>query len=140
MDARIRTAIQLIHNDTQHELDLAALAQEVNLSQTRFSHLFKEQTSRSPRRYRHEYRMQLAQILLECTFLRVNQIAARLGYRYAADFTRDFSKFYGHSPSATRTEAQPDKPWVVSISHEGRRCAARHPLDQHRSEIIERED
>lgn len=105
MDRRIQTAIQLIHNDTQHKLDLSALAQQVNLSQSRFSHLFKEHTSRSPRRYRHEYRLQLARVLLEHTFLRVNQIAMRLGYRQAPDLTRDFTKFYGHSPSAVRTEA-----------------------------------
>lgn len=105
MDRRIQTAIQLIHNDTQHKLDLSALAQEVNLSQARFSHLFKEQTSRSPKRYRHEYRLQLARVLLENTFLRVNQIAARLGYRHAPDLTRDFTKFYGHPPSSIRTEA-----------------------------------
>jgi transcriptional regulator GlxA family with amidase domain len=105
MDRRIQTAIQLIHNDTQHKLDLSALAQEVNLSQARFSHLFKEHTSRSPKRYRHEYRLQLARVLLERTFLRVNQIAMRLGYRHAPDLTRDFTKFYGQSPSVVRTEA-----------------------------------
>ena len=108
MDARIRTAIQLIHNDTRLELDLAALAREVNLSQPRFSHLFKQHTSRSPSRYRHEYRLQLARVLLELTFLRVNKIAARLGYRHAADLTRDFTRFYGHSPSAVRTGVQRD--------------------------------
>jgi transcriptional regulator GlxA family with amidase domain len=105
MDRRIQTAIQLIHNDTQHKLNPSTLAHEVNLSLGRFSHLFKAHTSRSPRRYRHEYHLELARVLLEHTFLRVNQIAMRLGYRNAPDFTRDFTKFYGHPPSAVRTEA-----------------------------------
>jgi transcriptional regulator GlxA family with amidase domain len=105
MDRRIQTAIQLIHNDTQHKLDLSELAREANLSLARFSHLFKSETTRSPKRYRHECRLQLARVLLEHTFLRVNQIAARLGYRHATDLTRDFTRFYGRCPSACRTGA-----------------------------------
>jgi AraC family transcriptional regulator of arabinose operon len=103
MDRRIEAAIQLIHNDTCHRFDIAQLAQAVNLSTSRFSHLFKTEISQSPKQYVHEYKLQQAKLLLEDTFLKVSQIAIQLGYRHTSSLTRDFTKFYGYPPSRFRT-------------------------------------
>jgi AraC family transcriptional regulator of arabinose operon len=102
MDRRIRAAIETIHNDADCRFDLLKLARQANLSPTRFSHLFKAETSLSPQQYLYQWRLRLAKALLNGTFLKVNQVAARLGYRRASDLTRAFSKFYGHPPSVRR--------------------------------------
>jgi transcriptional regulator GlxA family with amidase domain len=109
MDSRIKAAIKTIHSDAHCRFDLPKLAQQGNLSPTRFSHLFKAQTSLSPQQYAHQWRLRVAKALLDGTFLKVNQVAARLGYRRASDLTRAFTKFYGHPPSASRHEIARDR-------------------------------
>ena len=102
MDRRIANAIELIQNDTYHRLEVSDLARRVNLSSGRFGHLFREETSLSPKEYARQWRLARAKELLDGTFLKVNEIAARVGFRHVSSFTRDFKSHYGLPPSKSR--------------------------------------
>lgn len=80
----------------------AALALEVNLSPSRFAHLFRQETGYSPSRYLHTLRMERARLLLLRTFLSVKEVMAQVGITDASHFSRDFSKYHGASPSVVR--------------------------------------
>jgi len=118
MDRRIEDAIVIIRNDTRHQLKVSDLTRRVHLSPSRFSQLFKSETSLSPKRYRHEYRLQLAKMLLELTQRSVDQIASRLGYRRATNLTRDFTKRYGCPPSTFRVMSLRNTPWRISTGEQ----------------------
>jgi AraC-like DNA-binding protein len=98
MDRRIAAAIEVIHNDAYHRLQVSDLARRVNLSVGRFARLFKAETSLSPKEYVRQWRLRCAKELLESTFLRVNEVAAQVGFRHASSFVRDFKMHYGHTP------------------------------------------
>jgi transcriptional regulator GlxA family with amidase domain len=103
MDRRIQATIEIIHNNAHCRLELHELAQQVNLSPSRLEHLFKTETSLSLRQYSYQWRLQKAKELLDRTFLRVNEISARLGYKHTGDLSRAFTKFYGYPPSLSRS-------------------------------------
>ena len=107
MDRRIAKAIELIHNDTNHRLEVSELARKVNLSSGRFGHLFRAVTSLSPKEYARQWRLLRAKELLDCTFLKVNEIAAQVGFRHVSSFTRDFKSHYGFPPSKSRGRITP---------------------------------
>ncbi len=103
MDRRIKAAIEIMHSNAHCRLELPELAQQVNLSPSRFSHLFKTETSLSPKQYSYQWRVQKAKELLDRTFLKVNEISALLGYKHTGDLSRAFTKFYGYPPSLSRS-------------------------------------
>ena len=107
MDRRIAKAIELIRNDTSHRLEVSELARKVNLSSGRFGHLFRAETSLSPKEYARQWRLTRAKELLDGTFLKVNEIAAKVGFRHVSSFTRDFKNHYGWPPSKSRGQITP---------------------------------
>ena len=80
----------------------AELALKVNLSPSRFAHLFSRETGFSPARYLTALKMERAHLLLERTFLTVKEAMAQVGVSDASHFSRDFRKYHGISPSAVR--------------------------------------
>jgi transcriptional regulator GlxA family with amidase domain len=106
MDRRVKAAIEIMHRNPHCRLELLELAHQVNLSPSRFSHLFKTETSLSPKQYSYEWRVQKAKELLDRTFLKVSEISARLGYKHTGDLSRAFTKFYGYPPSLSRRESR----------------------------------
>lgn len=109
MDRRIKAAIEIIRHNTYRPLELTELARQVNLSPWHFSRLFKAETSVSPGQYASRWRLQQVKELLDGTFLKVNEIAARFGYKHANDLSRAFTKYYGYPPSVSRTEIKHKK-------------------------------
>ena len=102
MDARIERITSEIEARLGEPLDVASLAARVNLSASRFAHLFLEETGRSPMRYVHERRMERARVLLERTFLSVKQVMASVGCNDPSHFARDFRRHHGVPPREWR--------------------------------------
>jgi AraC-like DNA-binding protein len=90
--------------DIRREVSLAELAQSLNLSVSRFRHLFKKATGTSPSRFLKARRMQKAKELLETTFLNIKQVMLKVGIRHRSHFVSDFKKAYGLSPSQYRIQ------------------------------------
>ena len=78
------------------------MAQFVNLSSSRFRHLFKAETGMSTVQYLKWLRMRETKRLLEATFLNMKQIMNRVGVKDRGRFARDFKDVYGLTPTQFR--------------------------------------
>lgn len=107
-DPRIQSVLHLLsqHMAEPHRID--ELAAKVNLSPSRLAHLFKEQTGDSIIETLNKLRLRQAARLLAFTSRQIAEIAEDVGYRSAFYFTKQFTAFYGMSPSAYRKKLQHD--------------------------------
>jgi transcriptional regulator GlxA family with amidase domain len=99
-DARVIRALELIHRNKS--VPAYSIAAVVNLSLSRFRHLFKNETGMSVRHYQKLVRMEQARELLKNSFLQVKEIAAALSIGDISHFTRDYKALYTQTPSQTR--------------------------------------
>ena len=104
LDKRVEKIIQMMRDDVRGELSLAELAQSVNLSVWRLSHIFKSDVGMPPIRYLRLLRMEKAKHLLESSFLSVKEIAYQVGLNDESHFVRDFKSTYGSSPALYRSQ------------------------------------
>jgi AraC family transcriptional regulator of arabinose operon len=102
-DARVIRALELIHRDKSIRAD--SIAAVLNLSPSRFRHLFKRETGMSVRHYQKLVRMEQARELLKNSFLQVKEIAAALSIGDISHFTRDYKALYTQTPSQTRASS-----------------------------------
>jgi AraC-like DNA-binding protein len=104
LDKRVEKIIQMMRDDVRGELSLAELAQSVNLSVWRLSHIFKSDVGMPPIRFLRLLRMEKAKHLLESSFLSVKEIAYQVGLNDESHFVRDFKSTYGSSPALYRSQ------------------------------------
>lgn len=90
--------IQNLHTS----LTLREMAAQAGLSESQFSHLFKQQTGHPPLAYFIHLKMQHACSLLAMTQLSIQEIAQEVGYSDGYYFSRLFKKVIGVSPSEYR--------------------------------------
>jgi len=91
-------------------LTLAQMAAHAGLSESQFSHLFKQQAGHSPLAYFNQLKMQHACTLLAITQMSVRQVAHELGYADAYYFSRLFKQHIGVAPRQFRSEVGVNKP------------------------------
>lgn len=102
VDQRVDKVMQMMRDDLRGELSLADLAQAVNLSIWRLSHIFRSDVGMSPIQYLKFLRMEQAKYLLETSFLSVKEITHSVGLNDESHFVRDFKKVYGVPPANYR--------------------------------------
>jgi AraC family transcriptional regulator of arabinose operon len=102
MDRRIELITSKIKANTAAPWDTPGLAALVNLSPSRFRHLFKQETGTTPAQYLKEFRLRKAEKMLRTTFLSIKQILKQVGIASNAHFVRDFRLKYGMTPTAYR--------------------------------------
>ena len=102
MDRRIELVISKIKKDTARAWDSTTLSALVNLSPSRFRHLFKQETGTTAGQYIKELRLRKAEKMLRTTFLSVKQVLKQVGLGSNAHFVHDFRKKYGMTPTAYR--------------------------------------
>ncbi len=99
LDSRVALALECFQTDPTHRFTAAEISSEVNLSESRFAHLFREQIGIPVRRYLLELRLRRA--LLEIAHGKSLTTGA-----YAADFadsahlSRTFRRMTGIAPSS----------------------------------------
>ena len=108
MDQRIRNMVSMLSSDLGFDLSLSDTAANVNLSVSRFRHLFKSETGMSVLQYVKTLRLQKAKELIESTPLSIKQIMTEVGIKDKSNFCRDFKKTYGLSPVKYRRGFQSD--------------------------------
>lgn len=102
-DPRVVRALARIEQQlSTGDIDIDQIARAVNLSSSRFRHLFQQETGTTPRRYHKLLRLQKAQHLLRESFLNVKQIMADVGWTDESHFCRDYKRVYGECPSRLR--------------------------------------
>ena len=78
----------------------------LNLSSSRFRHLFKKETGFSPTQYVKLIRLRHARQLLEKSSLSVKEVMAAAGMNDLSHFVRDFKSMYGFTPTEIRRLSQ----------------------------------
>ena len=105
MDWRICRTLAVMQKDIARPLRLSTLAKQVNLSPSRFSHLFRKETGQSPVRYLHDLRLDCALMLLYDSTMSIKEVMAAVGFNDPSHFTRDFSERHSVSPTEFRARA-----------------------------------
>ncbi len=104
-ERRIFKAIQFMHaNFIKNDLDLSAVAKEVNLSPSYFKALFKKTTGKPFRIYLSEIRVTVAKKYLRETDASMFDIAEKVGFSSQEYFSKVFSKYAKISPFKYRQE------------------------------------
>jgi len=108
IDDRLLRVIELIDQSLKDRLDVPELARAVNLSVSRFAHLFREQLGVSPQQFVERRRLDAACRLLELTARPIASVAAEVGYDDPLYFSTRFRHHTGLSPTAYRSRS-----WTV---------------------------
>ncbi len=98
LDSRVQYVLDLISQDLTAQYDLEMLAQEVSLSPSRFSHLFKQEVGDSVTNTMLTLRFRKAVRLLEFSSHSIRMIAEEVGFTSAFYFSRQFRQRFGMSP------------------------------------------
>lgn len=107
-DDRLHGITGYIFEHMDEGLNVKKLAQAVNLSPSRFAHLFPRAFGIGPMGYVEHVRMEEAKAQLAGGSSPVNLIARRVGYENEFYFSRRFKLYAGMSPSAYRASVKKD--------------------------------
>lgn len=96
--ARIAASVAYLHDHYDQVLNVETLARCANMSVSTFHEHFKRSTLLSPVQYLKRLRLLKAQQLLTSDGLGVGQVALRVGYQSASQFSREYKRYFEHSP------------------------------------------
>lgn len=102
LDTRAEIVIGFLENNFRRELSLGEMARVVGLSPSRLRHMFKAQTGTTPTQFLKHLRMRAAKGLLQTTRLSVKEVMANVGVSDPSNFTRDFKRAHGLTPTQVR--------------------------------------
>lgn len=94
----ISDALAYIRMHFSEPLEVNDVAEQVALSTSAFSSLFREATGRSPYQFLKEYRLGRARGLLVDARVTVTEVSRRVGYASVSHFIKEFRKQFGVTP------------------------------------------
>jgi AraC-like DNA-binding protein len=97
--SKMERTLKHLHNHYDDKLDVEQLASMANMSASTFHRNFKQITASSPIQYVKKLRLSKAKDLLQDQGIKVKQAAAQVGYESATQFSREFTRYFGISPS-----------------------------------------
>ncbi|MBP1960927.1 AraC family transcriptional regulator [Paenibacillus aceris] len=97
---RIREAIEQIITNCDKPLRIEVLAEIASMSISSFHRYFKEVTAMSPIQFQKQLRLQEARRLLLAESADAADVAFRVGYESASQFSREYSRMFGSPPRA----------------------------------------
>ena len=104
------TILSRVTDDMEHRIsqkyDAGYYANMMNLSVSRFNHIFKEQIGVAPYTYYLDLRILNAKNLLEDTNLKIKDISVKCGYEDEVYFSHTFKKSVGMTPTQYRRKAK----------------------------------
>jgi two-component system, response regulator YesN len=100
----IDAAIFYINENIEKDIDMAQISNHLSMNYSYFSKLFKETKGISFKKYLIQTRMENAQNLLKDPTNKIYEIATRVGYDNAQNFSRAFKAHFGYSPKEYRQE------------------------------------
>ncbi len=105
--SKVRPAINhMLNNYTKNSLSIHNYAQMCYLSDSRFSHLFRDVTGTTPHKYILKLRIDNAKNLLATSNLAISEVAVCVGFSDPYHFSRVFSKNVGISPKQYKQRFQ----------------------------------
>ncbi|WP_251977650.1 AraC family transcriptional regulator [Salinicola avicenniae] len=97
--ARIAESLDYVHRHYATPISVESLAGRANMSASHFHHHFKRTTKLSPMQYLKRLRLLRARALLGQQGFNVARAAAEVGYRSTSQFSREYKRYFGVSPS-----------------------------------------
>jgi AraC-like DNA-binding protein len=104
--ATVVRAVQHLRRHPEQTPAMEALARELAMSPSAFYAVFAQVMGTSPLQYLKGMRLNRAHQLLRQGGLRVNQVAEQVGYTSTSQFSREFQRMFGVSPSTAALERQ----------------------------------
>jgi len=95
----IARALKRIQSAFATDLDVEGLAREAHMGVSTFHHAFRAVTATSPLQYIKTVRLHAARRLLGEAGASAGDAATRVGYVSASQFSREYKRFFGISPS-----------------------------------------
>ena len=96
---RIAMAVAWLRENFDQIANVDELARLVNMSSSNFHRQFKAVTSMSPLQFQKALRLQEARRLMVTTNLEAGAAGRRVGYASASQFTREYARCFGTSPT-----------------------------------------
>jgi AraC family transcriptional regulator len=100
----LQQVLEYINTNLVEDLTVSTIANELEMSQYYFSRLFKQSMGVSPYQYVIQQRIKRAKSLLRTTSLSVAAIASQIGFSNQNQFTIQFRKLTGTTPSGYRKQ------------------------------------
>ncbi len=97
--SQIARVLRRIHAEYANALDVETLASEASMSVSTFHHNFKAVTATSPLQYLKSIRLHKARLLMVQDGLNASTAAIQVGYESASQFSREFKRLFGNSPT-----------------------------------------
>lgn len=102
IDENIEKILEYIDSNIESTIKLEELAGLCHLHPTHFIRWFKKKTGDTPAHFVQRRKYEVAKRLIEETDYSLSEIMSRVGIMDAAQFSKRFKSFYGHSPSYFR--------------------------------------
>ncbi|MFD2795116.1 AraC family transcriptional regulator N-terminal domain-containing protein [Promicromonospora vindobonensis] len=100
---RVNQVVQWIRDNTAEPLRVEDLARRAGLSASAFHRTFRAVTGSSPLQFQKQLRLVTARQILASQDSSVTQTAFAVGYESAAQFNREYRRFFGAPPGRDRT-------------------------------------
>lgn len=97
--SQIARALRRIHTDYSKRIDVDSLSNESGMSVPTFHRHFKAVTQATPIQYLKSTRLHQARLLMIRTGLTVAAASARVGYESPSQFSREFKRAFGRTPT-----------------------------------------
>lgn len=98
--SRIARVLGIIQTKYAEKMDVDFLAQEARMGTSAFHQTFKEVTSESPMQYLKKVRLTKARDMIVREKEKVYVAADSVGYESTSQFSREFKRYFGTSPSS----------------------------------------
>ena len=98
--------VEYIEHNYYKNIKVQGIADYIGINRSYLTNCFKSILNMSPQEYIFNYRMNQASILLMNTNLPISEIANKVGYDDALNFSKAFKKAYGINPTNYRNHAQ----------------------------------
>ena len=100
----IEPAVMKIRDEYFNKLSGEDLAKMCGMSRYHFCRVFKRVMGATPVQYQTQYRLHIADVLLQNHDLSISEVAAQVGFEDEAYFSRCYKKFRGISPKKGRNK------------------------------------
>ncbi len=101
----VEHTLEYIEHNYHKNIKVQGIADYIGITRSYLTNCFKSVLNMSPQQYIQNYRMNQASIMLKNTTLAVNEIACKVGYDDALNFSKCFKKTYGVNPTNYRNLA-----------------------------------
>ncbi|MCE1245771.1 MAG: AraC family transcriptional regulator [Firmicutes bacterium] len=102
--SRVVKVLNIMQNSYWEKLNVEQLANSAALSVSAFHRAFKEITSDSPIQYLKKIRLTKAKEFLIQEKIKASAAADKVGYESFSQFSREFKRYFGHSPAEMMKE------------------------------------